>query len=128
MAWHIHKEYDGSVEMLPDVTQTPLWEPYEQSYCPKSHRQLVKLYDAISRRENYFQFNTPTAFGNPDYSLLVGEVNGLLLAIEAHEANRDGKIIIQKESGRVLLSVDRPQKPKWYYEELRDIRRTLNAL
>jgi hypothetical protein len=128
MAWHIHKEYDGSVEMLPDVTQTPLWEPYEQSNCPKSHRQLVKLYDALSRRENYFQFNTPTAFGNPEYSQLVGEVHGILLAMEVDERHRDDKIIIFKENGRVLLTVDKPQKPKSYYEELQDIRRTLNAL
>lgn len=132
MVYEIKKNDRGDVELLPDIIETPLWEKISpESVChPKRSDRLISfLYDAIQKRENYFQENTPTAFGNPEHEHRCGVVVGLLLAMEAVEHRENGQIVIRKgRDGRKLLVVDVPTRPEWYYESVRDNRETLEAL
>lgn len=132
MAIEVKKIVDGDLELLPDIIDTPLWmmlDP-DYSYCTsKSNRQLARLYKAICERENYFQLNSPTAFGNPDYSLLCGVVLGVLQTIEAEESIENGRIVIRAcRDNRIILAVDGLQKPTSYYAALKEVREARAAI
>lgn len=117
VAPHIQKIVNEGWELLPDITSTPLWAAIDMDCrsSKKADRQVAYLYSAIAARENYFQVNTPTAFGNPDYSFLSGKVAGILCALEFEEKEEDGKIAICGKNGRIILSVDKLQRPDSYF-------------
>lgn len=123
MAIEVKKFVDG-VEYLPDVVDTPLWDlinPDKFYRTKKSDRQIARLYEAIAKRENYFQEYSPTAFGNPDYERIAGTVDGILVAMEAYETEANGQIVIRMaQSGKKILVVDKVKRPKSYFEEERE--------
>lgn len=107
--WIIKKEMCGDIEILPDLVDTPLWKAINPDYCSnptKRDRQIAGLYRAIADRENYFQENTPTAFGNPEYNFKDGLANGYLRALELEETIEGGQIVIHK-NGRKILVIDK---------------------
>lgn len=59
--------------ILPDVTTTKIFDDYEKNPSDRM-RCIYCLYLALSKRENYYQFNNPTAFGNPEYANYTGTV------------------------------------------------------
>lgn len=132
MAYEIKKVVFDGIELLPDITETPFWAMADIDRAldyKKSERQLAGLYMAICKRENYFQINSPTAFGNPDYSFLSGVVSGFLQAMDAEEILVDDQIVICKtKTGRKMLILDKLTKPKGYYESLRDNRMALSEM
>lgn len=123
MVYEIKKYFDG-VELLPNVVDTPLWDlidPDKVWNTKKSDRQVARLYEAIAKRENYFQEYSPTAFGNPDYERLAGTVDGILVAMEAREAEENGQIVIRMaQNGRKILVVDKVKRHESYYEAERE--------
>ena len=124
MPWIIKKVMCGDIEMLPPLVNTLLWRTVSPEYClhpSKRARQIAGLYDALQKRENYFQENSPTAFGNPEFSFLDGVVNGYLRALEFEETVENGRIIIGKYGGRATLIVDKIKKPKGYYQDFKDV-------
>lgn len=81
--YKIEKIILDGLELLPDITYTHIWNDYDftdANKCSKRVRLAAILYDAISKRENYYQINSPTMFGNPEYRYLCGLVNGILQA------------------------------------------------
>lgn len=132
MAWEIKKIIRDGVEFLPNIADTSLWIFYDSDsnfFRKKSERQLAGLYKAISDRENYFQENTPTAFGSPAYRELSGIVWGYLQAMDAYENEEYGRIVIRKStSNRKLLVIDKVELPASYHESRREIRETLAEL
>lgn len=122
--WIIKKKMCGDIEMLPDLVDTPLWRAITPEYCSNStkrDRQIAGLYRAIADRENYFQENTPTAFGNPEYSFKDGVADGYLRAMELEETVENEQIVIRK-NGRKILVIDKIKKPSAYYKDLAEIR------
>lgn len=85
MKYYVQKIVDGEVELLPDITATPIFKDWEDVYAPKSVKVIAALYQAVEKRENYFQFHTPTAFGNPDHAMMQGVVIGIEQAEEIEE-------------------------------------------
>lgn len=132
MVPHINKIVFDGVEMLPDIIDTPLWEFFDidrGANAKKSDRQLAGLYKALAARENYFQINVPTAFGNPDYSFLCGIVNGFLQAMDADEEITGEHIIIRRNQiQRKILVIDKLNRPRSYYESVKDNKETRRAL
>ena len=132
MTQEIKKINCNGVEFLPNIADTSLWSFYDPDLsfsCKKSERQLAGLYKAISDRENYFQENTPTAFGSPAYSELSGIVFGYLQAMEAWESEEHGQIVIRRnKSNQKLLVIDKVELPASYHESRKEIRETLEAL
>lgn len=127
MRYEVHKHKDGEIEYLPDLLDTPIWEDYDELDCSPSVRLVAVLYRAVAERENYYQFNTPTAFGDPQYQFAVGKAFGVMEAAEIAETRENGKLVFRK-GRRVVLVVDAIQLHKSYYEAKRDIRKTLAAV
>lgn len=132
MVWRIEKVNSDGIDYLPDVLDTPLWDFInpDQSGPPSKHgRQIALLYDAICKRENHYQENTPPAFGDPEYRYYEGVVHGILLAMHAEESLTDEKIVIRSaQSGRKILVVDKVKRPQSYYDSVKDNRETLRAI
>lgn len=132
MIWKISKVcLEENCELLPDVVDTSLWDalnPDKISQSKKTDRQVARLYSAIRSRENYFQENTPTAFGNPEYSRCCGMVSGFLQALEFTETEEDGKIIIHNSKNKIVLIIDKLKLPQSYFECQKDINKTLREL
>ena len=49
--------------LLPDITETDIFTDYEKKSSDYM-RCLYWLYLALSKRENYYELNSPTAFGS----------------------------------------------------------------
>ena len=127
MGYYIQKSSDGAVELLPDIVDTPIWKDYDVINCPKVVRVIAFLYEAVQKRENYYQENSPTAFGDVKYEFQVGKVLGILQAEDISEATENGCIVFRR-NGNVLLRVDKVNKPRSYYEDMTDIRKTLKEV
>ena len=121
---------DDGIEYLPDITETPIWEDYDDiSKVSTNIRFAAILYQAIQKRENYYQFNTPTPFGNPQYSGYCGRVAGILEAIEWTEHIENDKIVIYTSHSRLKkLIIDKVNKPKSYHETKREINAIMKDL
>lgn len=130
MMWEIKKNSFDGVDLLPDIVDTPLWpliDPDRNPYPKPTERQIAGLYNALQKRENYFQEHSPTAYGNPEYSLYCGVVSGFLQAMDAHEHDVGKQIIIRK-GRKKLLVIDKVQRPTWYYEAQKEIREAMAAI
>ena len=118
-------ERDGEVYVLPlpESVGLGLWE-YKMT---KTQRRDYLVYSAIAKRENYYQYNDPTAFGNPDYERLDGTVYGLMLGFDLDISTVDGYIIVRKGS-KTIMMIQKPDKPDWYYDKKKDAIETWNKV
>lgn len=117
----------GNLEVLPDIVNTTIWNDYNVINCSQRIRNIANLYKALVERENYFQFNTPTAFGNPQYNYHCGVVNGILIGCGFEEVVKDGKIYIYKNSKPILV-VDKIKRSNDYYSCVVDNNQVLRDL
>ena len=112
--------------LLPDVTETYIFTDYEKN--PSDYmRRLYWLYIALSKRENYYELNSPTAFGDPEYTRYVGMVTGILMVTGWEEIVTKDQIII-KNKRRKILVVDRIKRSDSYYKEKAEINELLRNL
>ena len=126
MKYYVPKLVDGEIELLPDITETEIFNDWDDVYAPKSVRIVAALYQAVMNRENYYQFNTPTAFGNPDFAMMQGIVLGIEMAEEIEETVKGEKLCFRK-GGKTILEVDKIRLHKSYYDAKRDNAETLRA-
>lgn len=121
----------SGIDYLPDISETPLIEEWERAECDTHHPQEIKLvaqlYMAIARRENYFQDNVPTAFGNPEYSRLEGFVDGFIQGARFTLEEDEQYFIIKKGKKKVLLVEKITPNPS-YYMKLQEISDTWDAI
>lgn len=92
------------------------------------YERVLAVYTAIQRLYNYYQTNTPTAFGNPEYSYLRGYLVGLLSGIHYNMEECDGKVTVTDKHGKKILIVEVPVKTKNYADSIKDINNTLRNL
>ena len=110
---------DFGDEYLPDFTETKLWAESDEFSLTKHQENTIMLYNSITKVENYWYLNKPTAFGNPDYSMYVGMVNGMIAGLGWDYQERDGWIII-KNGKRTIMKIQKPKKTKAYWDAARD--------
>lgn len=110
---------DG-VEALPLPEDTPFWDASAFGLTKKEERNY-NVYNAIRAVENYYQFNSPTAFGNPDYSRACGYLSGLLQGYGLEMQKIDNKIIVKTMGGVKLMIIECPQKPESYIRDKAEI-------
>lgn len=127
MSFYIRKVTIDGIDHLPDIGETELCQYLEMGKPSKSMELVIKLYMAVADRENYYQNNDPTAFGNPDYSVKSGIVTGIGIAANISEETRDGRIVFRK-GNRIILEVDKVSKPESYYEANREIQEVMDNL
>lgn len=128
--YRIEKVMSGDTELLPDIVDTPIWNEHDifnNSKISKRIQLLAALYKAIEQRENYYQLNSPTAFGNPQYRYYCGVVVGFLQGMELEEIVENEKIVI-KGNNRKIMVIDKVNRPKSYHDSLKEINDTLNEL
>ena len=127
MSFYIPKVTIDGIDHLPDIGETELCQYLEMGKPTKSIELAIKLYMAVADRENYYQNNDPTAFGNTDYSVKSGIVTGIGIAANISEETRDGRIVFRK-GNRIILEVYKVNRPESYYEANREIREILDNL
>lgn len=128
--YRIEKVMSGDTELLPDIVDTPIWNEHDifnNSKVSKRIQLLAALYKAIEQRENYYQLNSPTAFGDPQYRYYCGVVVGFLQGMELEEIIENEKIVI-KGNNRKIMVIDKVNRPKSYHDSLKEINDTLNEL
>lgn len=126
MGYIVKKDTTGTVERLPYITETPIWQDFDCATPSKPAVLAALLYSAVADRENYFQDYTPTPFGNPRHEYLAGLVHGIKLAAGIEEETADGRLIFRKGKRKVLV-VDKVRRPASYYEAAKDNAETLRA-
>ena len=127
MKFYIPKETIDGIDRLPDITETEIWKHYDTLNPKKNDVLIAQLYMAVMKRENYYQDYTPTAFGDPNYTLNCGIVIGIETTANISEKAIDGRIVFRK-CNRVILEVDKVNRPKSYYEASREIREIMDNL
>ena len=122
------KCYDIKSEenLLPDITDTEIFKDYENNQSDYM-RCIYFLYIALSKRENYYQLYSPTAFGNTEYARLDGFVCGILQATGWEEIQDESYIIIKRNNRKILI-LQKLSKPKSYYEDKKEIAKILNEI
>lgn len=127
--YKVEKIISGSLELLPDIVDTSIWKDFDEfnNKCTKTVRLVGGLYKAIEQRENYYQLNSPTAFGDPQYRYYCGLVSGILQGAELEEIVEDDKIII-KRNNRKILVVDKIKRSQAYYDSVKENSKTLREL
>lgn len=122
------KCYDIKSEenLLPDITDTEIFKDYENNQSDYM-RCIYFLYIALSKRENYYQLYSPTAFGNTEYARLDGFVCGILQATGWEEIQDESSIIIKRNNRKILI-LQKLSKPQSYYEDKKEIAKMLNEI
>lgn len=118
---------DGAVECLPLLEETSLFREWCDVKEGSREWKLMMIYQALEKVENYFQFNSPTAFGNPDHRYMEGYLAGVTQGFGWEVDETEKGWIVIRAGRKKLLRVQRPQKPETYKDELKDIRETLRA-
>lgn len=92
-------------------------------YASENTDKGLELYQfalMVEKYMNYWNNNTPTAFGNPDYNYLMGCVEGYITAKGWGQRETTQKEIILFKGNKKVLVIDKIEKPKSYYEAERD--------
>lgn len=76
---------------------------------------------------NYYQENTPDAFGNAPYARLCGYMEGFINGGEM-ELERGKDLWIVRKGKRKILAVEVPTKPQGYYEAIKDNAKTIRQV
>ena len=92
-----------------------------------SHFEMFSLGKPICDVLNYFQENSPDAFGNAPYQRLCGYMDGYIHGRKMELERGEGLWIVRKGK-RKILAVEVPQKPQSYYEALKDNAKTLREV
>lgn len=122
--YYVKKRIEDGIEFLPCQCEE-LTHDFESNVDNTRLKILFLLYDYICKRENYFQFNTPTAYGNPEFDRISGIVTGILIGSNFIEEIENGKIVI-KSGNRKIIVIEKPEKTRYYHESLREIREAMD--
>ena len=68
---------------------------------------------------NYYQENSPDAFGNAPYARLEGFLSGYICGGKM-ELEKNEELWIVRKGKRKILGVEVPKKPQSYYDDLKD--------
>lgn len=125
--YRIEKNILDELELLPDIVDTSIWKDYDEANCGKNVRVIAALYNAIKQRENYYQLNSPTAFGDPQYRYYCGLVDGILQGSEMEEISNNNFIVIKRNNKKILV-IDKIKRSQEYYDSVKEINDTLREL
>ena len=89
--------------------------------------ELYSLAKCVCDVLNYFQENSPDAFGNAPYARLVGYMNGFIHGSKMDLEQGEDMWIIRK-GNRKILCIEVPRKPQSYYDDLKDNAETIAAV
>jgi hypothetical protein len=76
---------------------------------------------------NYFQENTPDAFGNAPYKALDGYMRGYLNGSKLDLIKEDNWWVVKKGK-RTVIKIEVPKKPSSYYQELQESAKNIRKI
>lgn len=76
---------------------------------------------------NYYQENSPDAFGNAPYARLDGYMNGYLCGSKM-EIEKGEDLWVIRKGKRKILAIEVPKKPQSYYDNLKDNAKTIRSV
>lgn len=76
----------------------------------------------------YWEINSPTVNGNPDYNTLTGFIQGFLFAKKLTMIEEPTKIIIKNGRNQTLIEMTKRPMPQHYYDTKKEISDTINQL
>ena len=76
---------------------------------------------------NYYQNNSPDAFGNAPYARLEGFLGGYISGAKM-ELERGKDLWIVRKGKRKILAVEVPKKPQSYYDDMKDNAKTIRSV
>jgi hypothetical protein len=120
----VKKEKEDGFEFLPYPEYVITSEPNTWN---RSQKRVYDVYKAIRDVEMYFQENTPTAFGNPEYFRRDGFLSGVLTGYGLIYKEKNGYICIYCGKN-CILKVEKLTLPESYHEEIRDINRLMSYI
>lgn len=118
---------DYGNEYLPYYADTVLFKDSDGTTLTKRQEQLIMLYNAIERSENYWHHNKPTAFGNPDHARAQGIVTGMIAGLGWSYQEVNGWIVIKNKT-RTIIKIKKPKKPDAYYNTRKEISEILESI
>lgn len=99
-------------------------------FLPEATEKAQSMFNflyLVEHQLNYFNMNNSTAFGNPDYEFISGQVVGYCKAKGWIWEEKDGIISIRSGS-RTFMKIEKPGIPSWEKEKRADIRKMYDDL
>ena len=112
-----HKEEDSDTECInvDDISK------YYKSYDEKYHEAYFFIDGIVKPVVEYFNFNSSTAFGNPDLARMEGKLIGYCLGKGWIFEENSERILITSQKGRKLYYIEKPCTPQQELEKRKDI-------
>ena len=86
------------------------------------------FWDRLIDYATYWEINTPTVNGNPDFNTLIGFIQGFLIAKKWEMIEEPTKIIIKTSQNRLLIEMTKRPIPQSYYDTKNEINDAINNL
>lgn len=109
-------------------------EHYKETFKPSgAEYDLVFLWNKLVDYGNYWHLNTPTANGNPDFMQLKGWIDGYCAAkgwdwVEWPATAKHEACIVVTKNDKPIIYMTINEKPKSYYESIKEINECINKL
>ncbi len=114
----IKVDKDGEIEFLP-YPEILGYGLAEFGLSPTEERNY-RIYKAIADRENYYQYNDPTAFGNPQFARLDGILYGMAIGYGVDIVEFTNEIRVYTQGHKLIIRVQRPKRTPWYKEKKKE--------
>ena len=123
---YIHKIIQDEKAMIDTIDPTEIFEYYkEDSAKSQEYYQFLCM---LKNYLEYFNNNTSTAFGNPDYSYMEGLVIGYCMAKHWDYNETKDYITILSSKGRKLIYIERPRKSLAEVNKQKELKQMWNEI
>lgn len=96
--------------------------------CLFDKNGIYFLWNKLVEYAAYWELNSPTVNGNPDYDKLSSFIQGYLVAKNWDIEEEPTKIIIKNKRNQILIEMVKRPLPQSYYDKVKDINNTINNL
>ena len=86
------------------------------------------LWNKLIDYATYWELNSPTVNGNPDYERLSSFIQGYLVAKNWEMEEQSTKIIVKDKRNKILIEMTKRPIPQCYFDKRKEIADTINNL
>ena len=96
--------------------------------CLIDKNGIYLLWNKLIDYALYWELNSPTVNGNPEYERLSSFIQGYLVAKNWDMEEQSTKIIIKNKRNQILIEMNKRPIPQSYYDTIKDINNNINSL
>lgn len=93
--------------------------------CLLDKNGIYLLWNKLVDYALYWELNSPTVNGNPDYERLISFIQGFLTAKNWDMKEEPAKITIKNKRNQILIEMTKRPIPQSYYDKIKDINNTI---